>query len=213
MMATLKAGLSTASYSTLFRAGVHDPRKFADILATARALQAPSVQLWAGTKSDSIASDTKRFAAVVPRLADMGAREGIALCFGMGRGSAIDTYERATALIGALDHPFIKLCWEPLPGASFDTAMEAFSVLSGRVGLLCARSSGPVDQNHLLRDKAEDWLLYLDALDEQGGSPDMARYVVIRSFKDGTAASLADDARLINTWSEKLRRYRRRRLY
>ncbi len=52
----------------------------------------------------------------------------------------------------------------------------------------------------------------MDALDEQGGAPDMARYVIIRAFKDGRPESLADDAALIGAWSTKLRRYRRRRL-
>ena len=70
----------------------------------------------------------------------------------------------------------------------------------------------PSRDNILLRDKAEDWLLYLDAFDEQGGAPDMARYVVIRAFKDGRPESLADDVKLVRHWAEKLRRYRRRRL-
>ncbi len=212
MMATLRAGLSTASYASLFRVGVHSGEAFSALLATARALHAPIIRLWAGDKSPSPERDAEDFASSVRILADRAADEGVTLCLGMGRGSALDSYERARLLLEAADHPFVKLCWEPLPGSSFDGAMEAFSSLVGRVGILCARSSGKRSENILLRDKAEDWLLYLDAFDEQGGAPDMARYVVIRSFKDGRPESLADDVRLVRHWAEKLRRYRRRRL-
>ncbi len=212
MLATLRAGLSTASYCTLFRAGLQSPTAFAPVLDTARALYSPTIKLWAGFKSPSLEDDAERFRRTANELADMAAKEGVTLCFGMGRGSAIDSYERARALMGAADHPFVKLCWEPLPGIPFDDAMATFNALSGRIGLLCARSAGEDGRNALLRERDEDWLLYLDAFDEQGGSPDMARYVVIRAFKDGKPESLEDDCRLIRTWSEKLRRYRRRRL-
>ncbi len=213
MMATLRAGLSSASYASLYRVGVHSEVAFGALLATARALHAPIVRLWAGNKSPSPEKDAEDFSASVRGLADRAAEVGVTLCFGMGKGSALDSYERARLLLEAADHPFVKLCWEPLPGSSFDGAMEAFSSLVGRVGILCARSSGTPRDNILLRDKAEDWLLYLDAFDEQGGAPDMARYVVIRAFKDGRPESLADDVKLVRHWAEKLRRYRRRRLF
>jgi hypothetical protein len=47
------------------------------------------------------------------------------------------------------------------------------------------------DSHRNLAENAEDWLEYLDAFDEQGGSPDMVRHVLIRSFKGGDTASLA----------------------
>ncbi|HPE37634.1 MAG TPA: TIM barrel protein [Spirochaetales bacterium] len=213
MLDTLRAGLCNASYATLFRAGVHSVDRFKTLLATARALQAPYIRLWAAPKSDDVDADAAFFAEAARTLANISAESGVTLCFGLAQGSAMDSYERAVELMGAADHPFVKLCWEPLPGVSFDAAMEYFGQLKGRVGILCARSAGAVATNRLLRDKDEDWLLYLDAFDEQGGSPDMVRYVVIRAFKDGQLTNLADDARLLRTWSVKLRRYYRRRLY
>ena len=211
-MATLRAGLATASYASLYRAGLQSQAAFDALVDTARALYSPALRLWAAGKSGAAARDSASFADEARRLADRSARHGITLCFGLGRGSALDSYERALLFMRAADHPFVKLCWEPLPGSRFDESMQAFQELSGYVGQICARSSAADGSDGLLRDRDEDWLLYMDALDEQGGAPDMARYVIIRAFKDGRPESLADDAALIGAWSTKLRRYRRRRL-
>lgn len=213
MLATLRAGLCTVSYATLYRPGVHAPAYFDRVLATAKVLQSPVIRLYSQPPRGMRRGEAKAFAALARPLGDRAGERGVTLCFGLARGSTFDGYRRAADALDKADHPFVKLCWEPLPGIGFDEAMESLSALRGRIGLLCARATGRGPRGALLREREEDWLHYVDAYDEQGGSPDMARYVVIRSFKDADAANLAKDAGMVRLLSDKLRRYRRRRLY
>ncbi len=213
MMATLRAGLCTVSYSTLYRPGLHAPAAFSRVLASARILQAPVIRMWAPPPRGARRGEAKAFAAAVRDLGDLAGASGVTLCFGMARGSILDSYRRADEALSRADHPFVKLCWEPLPGTPFDESMESLSLLRGRVGMLCARAGVRDGAARLLSEREEDWLHFIDAYDEQGGSPDMSRYVVIRSFKDRDEANLASDAGLIRVMSDKLRRYRRRRVY
>ena len=219
MMKPLRAGLCSVSYASLFRFGIHDHGSFSKVLETAAALHAPMVRVWTGPRGvgtgflDDDGRANGDFADEIFRLADKAGEQGISLCFGFAKGSILDSYDSAVRLFASLDHPFIKLVWELLEGCGFDTARESFAALSGRIGMVLARSGDGQDCCGSLAENAEDWLEYLDAFDEQGGSPDMVRHVLIRCFKDGKAARLADDASHIATWSRQLRQYHHRRVY
>lgn len=219
MMQTLRAGLCSVSYASLFRFGIHDHGSFSKVLDTAAALHAPMVRVWTGPRGvgtgfvDDEGKAGKAFSDEILRLADTAGGLGISLCFGFAKGSLLDSYDSAVRLFLSLNHPFIKLVWELLEGCSFDTAREAFAALSGRIGLVLARSTNNQDNSGSLAEHAEDWLEYLDAYDEQGGSPDMARHVLIHSLKDSGTARLAEDASQIAAWSRQLRQYHHRRVY
>jgi sugar phosphate isomerase/epimerase len=218
MMKTLRAGLCSVSYASLFRFGIHEQNSFCTVLKTADTLHAPMLRLWTGPREAGTCvggvegKPGREFAGEILRLADMAGELGISLCFGFAKDSILDSYDSAVRFFSSLDHPFVKLVWELLEGSSFDTAREAFAALSGRIGLVLARSSRDQDSGSLAGN-AEDWLEYLDAFDEQGGSPDMVRHVLIRSFKDGDTTILADDSCRIATWSRQLRQYHKRRVY
>ncbi len=206
MMATLRAGLSTVSYATLFRAGLHDRAAFGKALATTRELNAPMLRLWAAPRGASAAGDNTTFIDVARSLGDEAGPLGITLCFGIERSTVLDSCRTAAALMSTIDHPFVKLAWEPLDGVGFDDLMEAFSSASGQVGLFSIRSE--------VTDRpSEEWLEFLDSFDEQAGSADMTRNIVIRSMAAGDADRLAACASSLKAWSTLLRRYHRRRIY
>jgi sugar phosphate isomerase/epimerase len=219
MMKTLRAGLCSVSYASLFRFGIHDHGSFGKVLETAATLHAPMVRVWTGLHGvgtgtlDYEGRASHEFADEVLRLADRAGGMGISLCFGFAKGSILDSYDSAVRLFASLDHPFIKLVWELLDGNNFDTAREAFAALSGRIGMVMARGSDGQDTSDSLAENEEDWLEYLDAFDEQGGSPDMVRHVLIRSCKAGDPARLAEDASHIAAWSRQLRQHHHRRVY
>lgn len=206
MMATLRAGLSTVSYATLFRAGLHARAAFGKALATARELNAPVLRLWAAPRGSFIAADNAAFLDVARSLGDEAGPLGVTLCFGIERTTILDSCKTAAALMSTVDHPFVKLAWEPPDGVPFDDVMEAFSSASGQVGLFSIRSEVAGRPN-------EDWLEFLDLFDEQGGSTDMTRNIVIRSMAAGDAGRLAACISSLKGWSTLLRRYHRRRIY
>ncbi|GAB1456218.1 hypothetical protein MASR2M48_15260 [Spirochaetota bacterium] len=209
MMATLRTSLSTVSYATPFRAGIDDRAAFKMVLATACGLNTPVLSLTASPAVHQQELEAKTFMVEARYMGDEAARLGITLCFGIHPGSLLDSYQSAASLFAAIDHPFVKIAWEPPVGASFDEAMESFSCVSGQIGLLYIKAGTIGGQND---DKSEEWLHYLDAYDEQGGSPDMARNVVIRSMGGVDSSCLASDVKLIDEWSVTLRRYHRRRV-
>ncbi len=219
MMKTLRAGLCSVSYASLFRCGIHDHGSFGKVLETTAAIHAPRVRVWTGPSGvgtgsvDAEGRASGEFAEEIFRLADRAGELGISLCFGFAKGSILSSYDSAVRLFASLDHPFIKLAWELLEGSSFDTARETFATLSGRIGMVVARLPEGQDTCGSLAENADDWLEYLDAFDEQGGSPDMVRHVLIRSFKRGDSASLAEDASHIAAWSRQLRQYHHRRIF
>jgi len=206
MMATLRAGLSTVSYATLFRAGLHGRAAFGKALATTRELNAPVLRLWAAPRGPSAEADNAAFLDVARVLGDEAGPLGVTLCFGIDRSTVLDTCRTAARLLSTIDHPFVKLAWEPPEGAPFDYVMESFSAASGQVGLFSIRSE-------VAGRPAEEWLEFLDLFDEQGGSADMARNIVIRSIASGDSGRLSACTESLKAWSTLLRRYHRRRIY
>lgn len=212
MYATLRSGLCTASYAMPGRAGIEDRTAFSRALSTARELNAPVLRLLPALRSGSPAADAETFADLARTLGDEAGVHGVTLCFGMDPGSVLDSCQRAAGLLAAIDHPFVKLAWEPVAGAGFDDAMEAIVSVAGRVGLIVVHPDDLDGAGNADGDRAEEWLQYLDALEEQGGSPDMTRHVVFRSVPD-RAERLSAAVATIKSWSATLRRYHQRRVY
>lgn len=222
MIATLRAGLSTVSYAVTFRVGSHGRAAFALALGTARELNAPILRLWSGPKR---ATTDGSFVDEARRLGDEAGSKGVTLCFGIAADSTLGGVGKAARLLGAVDHPFVKLAWEPCAGRCFDVAMEDAGTACGRIGLVVARADEIDGEGSELEPwrGAEAWMQYMDAFDEQGGNPDMARYIVLRTSRGAGASDSLDDGdqprgidrdlASIKSWASTLRRYRRRRLY
>ncbi|PKL09255.1 MAG: hypothetical protein CVV51_04790 [Spirochaetae bacterium HGW-Spirochaetae-7] len=213
MVATLRAGLCTVSFATQYRACLHDRTAFALALATAHGLNAPTLRLWSAPRGGSPACDADAFVDEARSLGDEAGGLGVTLCFGLAADSVLDSCEAASVLLARIDHPFVKLAWSPEPNASFDDSMEAIASVAGRIGMFVVRSGDLGDHGGKTSDRAEEWLQYLDAYDEQGDNPDMARHVVIRSIDGGNPADLASCVSSIDGWSADLRRYHKRRVY
>jgi len=209
MMATLRARLCTVSYAPLYRACTHGRSAFDRVLSTARDLNAPLLRLWSAPRGGSPAEDAAAFLDEARFLGDEAGKHGVTLCFGLSPGSVLDSSRTARAIFSELDHPFVKMAWEPAPGARFDDLMDSILQLSGRIGLFVVRGE---DLGGTADERSEEWLQYLDAYDEQGGSPDMARHVVVRTMAGGIAG-LAACVSSIKEWSVTLRRYHQRRVY
>jgi len=208
MMGTLKAGLTTVSYLSSYRACVDDREAFLAALRSARALNAPILRLGLGA-SPKPRAGSAAFLETARSLGDEAGAQGVTLCFGLASGTVLGSYAAAAGLMAELDHPFVKLAWEPDAAARFDDVMDGFAQLAGTVGLMIV-NHGDLDGEADAR--AEEWLQYLDAYDQQGGSLDMSRPVVVRSvpFEAGRAASTLS---AIKSWSKTLRRYHRLRVY
>ena len=98
---TREAGLSVLSYGSYFRAD--EGEDFAPVLASAKALGAPLIRIWAGRKTYE-QSGPEEFSALASRIreaAEAAGREGVRIAFEYHRGTATQTAAGALALLEA----------------------------------------------------------------------------------------------------------------
>ncbi len=213
MFATLRAGLCTMSYATRFQVCLDDRSVFSQVLETAHQLNAPVLRLWSAPHDPASGNAADGFIETARSLGNEAGEKGVTLCFGLSAGSILHSSKRAAELFSAIDHPFVKLTLEPSMDSRFDEAMDILAELAGMTGLVMVHSGDVCGTDGGTDDRAEEWLQYLDAYDEQGDSPDMTRAIIIKSLKNEDCGRLSASIGLIRSWATTLRRYHKRRVY
>jgi hypothetical protein len=205
MMSTLMAGLSTASYATLYQAGSEegDFARFDALLGVASILQAPIMRLYArgGAQAPEEGVEDRALAelgSALGRLGDRAAARGITLCLSMGRGTSLDRYDRASRLVAAVGHDFVRLAWEDLPTASARDATAALERAGRFAALVVARCAGR-DGISVSVDK-EAWRERIRAFKRAEADPKMSGFVLLGAARsEGPAGeeSLERDATVL----------------
>jgi len=191
MMSTLRSGLTTAAYATLYQAGGEqgDFRRFDALLAIASTLQAPLMRVY------TVAGPIEREPLL--RLGDRAAEKGIRLCLSMGRGTSLDSYERLAGLLERVQHDFIRVAWEDLPGSKSDEATAALEGAGAFAGLVVARCAGRDGRPRAVATDEGAWRKRLQAFKRAEMDPKMGSFVLLGASRPEGAAgdeSLAADA-------------------
>jgi hypothetical protein len=199
MMSTLRAGLTTVSYATLYRTGSEDDgfRRFDALLAIASRLQAPMMRVFAcAGRRDG------RAEAGLLRLGDRAAKKGIMLCISMARGTSLGGYGQIAALAEAARHDFIRLAWEDLPGSKPAEATAALLSAGSFAGLVLARCAGRDGRPRAVAEDEGAWKERLLAFRRAEQDPKMGSFVLLCASRPEGAAgeeSLAADARTLRS--------------
>lgn len=125
------AGITVCSYGSDFQAGASDAAGFAEVLRTARALGARSVQVWAGERASSNASlaDWTRTVHAL-RIAVAAASEfGIRIGLRYRRNTLADTIAAAQQLLREVSQDNLSSSWQPSPGQTPADALTEFHAL------------------------------------------------------------------------------------
>lgn len=201
MITTLTAGLTTASYSTLYRAGAADEgyRRFDALLSVAAILQAPILRVYACSERRSDAQPQRRsdLVAELDRLGDRAAMKGITLCISMGRGTGFSNYSLALSLVADTKHPFVRLAWEDLPEASSDEASSALESAKDEAGLIIARQADRDGRPRTIAANLDAWRSRLASFKSAETEPRIGSFVLLgaqRAEGEAGSASLAADA-------------------
>ncbi|MGO8694690.1 MAG: sugar phosphate isomerase/epimerase family protein [Rectinemataceae bacterium] len=194
MIDTLRAGLTTASYAPLYRAlpvGEHGLR-FESVLEAAAELQAPIVRVFLGGNSPLGREPEQRFLLVseARRLGDRAARRGVTVCLSLGRNTCMDSYAAAIDLASEIDHPFVRLAWEPLPGLAPDECSAALEAAGVSVALLLVRRIDRAGCVGRLEEEEADWRRRLAAFKKAELDPKMGHFVLIASVREEASRSL-----------------------
>jgi hypothetical protein len=210
MMTTLSAGLTTASYATLYRAGAADEgfKRFDELLAVAAILQAPILRIYACSERQSDANEKHKsdLAAELKRLGERTAKKGITLCLSLGRGTGFSSYARALSLVAEAGHAFVRLAWEDLPYARPDEATAALESSKAKVGLVLARSAGRDGKPRSIAEDLDSWRARLSSFKSAELDPKMGSFLLLGAQRaegeDGVTALAADAAALRGLVSE-----------
>lgn len=194
---TVDAGLVVASYGSYWRAG---PEDVGPVLATARALGAPRVRVWAGDTGSAAAGDrspvVRALADAVHRADDLGLQLGTE----SHGGTLTDTTASTLQLLAEVDdlagRPALTTYWQPTVDATDEEALAELAALTGRVSTVHAFSWGPGTTRNPLRTREALWTRVLDALRRTGGDHD----VLLEFVTDDDPDVLAREATALQGW-------------
>jgi hypothetical protein len=210
MIATLSAGLTPASYASIYNASgdTEGRERFNALLATASALQAPLLRIYACAG----AQNTEDFASELRRLGDRAAEKGITICLSIGRKTILDRYDRAHRLVEAVRHDFVRLAWEDLPGARSAEATTALKGLGRLAGLIVARCADRGGRALPVAKEAGAWRERLHAFKLAELDPKMGSFVFLGASRaegiEGDEA-LSADAKALRAIVEEIEPRRR----
>lgn len=193
---TRSAGLSVAAYGSYYRLASPDGPDFSSVLASAVALGAPVIRVWAGNRgsAESGIAEKQAVAEDALRCADLAASRNIRLAYEFHQGTLTDTTESARELLDATAHPFIKTLWQPPHGLSLEDCLASLRAVLPRLEHVHVFHWWPDPSCRLpLADGRDRWTAYLEEL--RANSKDCA--LLLEFVRGDDPACLAEDAKTL----------------
>jgi 3-dehydroshikimate dehydratase len=198
-----RSGLEVICYGSYYRAG-HEGCDgvpvFRDVLASAEALGAPSIRVWAGRQGSDTADDDY-FARVcddAARIAEVAEGSGIKVVFEFHGKTLTDTPASARRLYEALPQANIGALWQPLPSLDRAAQDESLDVVLPRLAHVHVYHwlPGPPVQRRPLAEGRSAWLAWLTRMAEAERQPDC----LLEFLQDDRVDHLPDDADALRSW-------------
>ena len=192
--ATVEAGLMVAAYGSYYRLGEYEnpEETFEKSLASASALGAPVMRIWAGTRPSADADEAyrARLAKEAHMVAEMAQQKGVKVAFEWHKNTLTDENATAMELLKSADHPNLYCLWQPTVALTPAQRVEGIQLLGDRLVNMHVYSwpdgkRGPLN--------AAEWKLYLDAA-QCGGS----HCALMEFVRDNTEEQFASDAKTLN---------------
>jgi len=192
---TRDAGLKVSAYGSYYTVGKsHDEGiRFADVLDTAEALNAPLIRIWAGEKGsrESTPGYRRKVLEETREIADEAGRKGIGLAFEFHENTLNDTYEACCELLTDMDHPGINTLWQPVHGAGPVINGAGIDMIRQWITGVHIFHWWPKAEMRLpLRQGAGDWKVYIDRLSGIQGTI----YGNLEFVKDNSPEQFLNDA-------------------
>lgn len=168
---TRSAGLRVAAYGSYYRLASADGPNFSDVLASAVALRAPVIRVWAGTRGSAESDEAQRAAVAADalRCADLAASQGIVLAYEFHGNTLTDSTDSCVRLLEATEHPHIKTLWQPPHGEPLDDCLASLRAVLPRLQHLHVFHWWPTPAERLpLSEGEERWAAYVAELRKTG---------------------------------------------
>ena len=195
---TRNAGLMVSAYGSYYRLADERPEAvpFDRVLASAVALGAPTIRVWAGGKGSAECPPTNRQLIIEDglRIADLAARSGITVSLEYHCGTLTDTHESTHALLTELEHPNLEFLWQPSDGETVAACTARLLDVLPRLRNVHVFHWWPTAADrHALIDGADRWHTYIDIVRQSQKSVD---FLLEFAKGDSTAQFLEDAATL-----------------
>ncbi|MFG2044836.1 sugar phosphate isomerase/epimerase family protein [Dactylosporangium sp. NPDC048998] len=156
---TLQAGLTTAAYGSYLRAGSTNTAEITATVATAVALGAPRIRIWAGTQgsAETTAEQRAAVAAAARRVCDEARDAGIMVAFECHARTLTDDPASALALLDDVDRPNAGMYWQPPNDRPDAAALATLDALLPRIVAVHAFSWWPGTQRRRLYERWRLW--------------------------------------------------------
>lgn len=199
---TESAGLRTAAYGSYYRLGAEPGKSpvFADVLASATALGAPTIRVWPGTRASAEADAAYRtqVAEELHTIADEAARANIGISLEFHANTLTDTTDSAVALLDAVPHTNVRTLWQPPNGAPLEYCVEGLRQVLPRSGNIHVFHWWPTaGDRHPLTDGTERWREYLEILRATGKE----RALLLEFVRGDDPAQFLEDATTLKAWA------------
>ncbi len=192
---TADAGLAMPTYGSYYRVGHPKLVSFADVLASAVALAAQTIRVWAG-QLGSAQADAAYWDGVVRdsrRIVEMAGEEGIAIAYEFHGNTLTDSAASARRLLEAVDRPSLHSLWQPPKGSTVAenrAGIDAVAPWLSHVHIFSWRIEEGQTIRLPLAEYATEWQEYLSRIDALGGE----RYALLEFVRNDDPAQFLADA-------------------
>ncbi len=160
------AGLAVASYGSYYRAGKSEAEglSFSTVLATAQALGAPVIRVWAGVRGSASATPEYRalIAGDLRRIGALAGGAGLMVALECHVNTLTDTAASAMQLLEEVGPAGVRTYWQPPVGRAVADCCADLRRLAGHLAHLHVHYFDPAARRQRpLAEGAEAWRQYL----------------------------------------------------
>ncbi len=199
---TRDAGLMVAAYGSYYRlaGGGKFPMPFEQVLASAAALGAPTIRVWAGTKGAKVCPPEERAAIVADglRIADLAAKRGITVCLEYHPNTLTDDADSVRSLLKELDHPSIEFLWQHSADEPVESCAARLIEVLPRLRNVHVYQWTATGERRPLAEGEAAWRSYIDIVRETGKTVDF----LLEFVRDDSPEQFIADAATLRRFLE-----------
>ena len=189
---TEQAGLAVWAYGSYFEAGEQTPDLFPPVLESAKALGAPCIRVWAGTRCSAQADPeyVQRVISCTQAICDMASTAGIDICYEYHPNTLTDNCDSAVQTLRGVARDNLHLYWQPNSRLSQTENLHALRTVQPYLYHVHVFYLDSVYNRFPLVEGASIWQEYLDIIRQDGKT----RSLMLEFVKDDSFEQMAQDA-------------------
>ncbi|MEV0801502.1 TIM barrel protein [Kribbella sp. NPDC050281] len=191
-------GLEIAAYGSYLRAGSIDREEMRSAVATAEALGAPRIRVWAGNVGTAQAGVGDRMAVTrgLAELADVAASSGIEIAMEFHRNTLTDEVDSTITLLLDVGAPNLKTYWQPPVDLDDAQCLDQLEALMPWLTTVHVFSWWPSNTRLPLAGRESLWRPVLDRLAAEPREIN----ALLEFVADDSPEQLAKDAADLHAW-------------